>query len=226
MKNQLEWLMCDARRILKRSIGIVLGAIMLCPVWGYGRTSASGIVPETYHADIMELSLEQNLLGPEIPKKQIPVIEAYQKEVALGLKKQGYDVELMRDRQIVVVTVPVAKLFNPGSKSLDKNAGMILGKVADLMLIPDKYKILIVAHSDDTGSQEYLNDLTGARANAVTDWLVARKVTADNIVPYGLGADEPRTDNSSRAGREANRRIEMYLVPGPKMIIDAKSGRL
>ena len=207
-----------------------LSALSVAMLWpqcaAYGRDPDSPADAATYHADILEMSLAQNLLDPEIPRKQITAIETYQKNVALRLKKLGYDVELMRDRQVVVVTVPAAKLFSSGSHVLSKNVGTVLGKLADLMLTPDKYKILVVAHSDDTGSEEYLNNLTAARANALTDWLVASQVPADNIVPYGLGSEEPRSDNSSRAGREANRRIELYLVPGPTMIAQAKSGKL
>ncbi len=179
-----------------------------------------------YHAEILDNSLVQNLQGPEIPKKQVPVIEAYQKNVALALKKRGYDVELMRDRQIVVVTIQASALFNAGETNLSPDAGTKLSGVAEYLKVPDKYKILVVAHSDDTGSETFLHQITDRRSDAVADWLVAHQVPSNNIVPYGLGADEPRKDNSSRAGRDANRRVEIYMVPGPSMISLAKSGKL
>lgn len=206
-------------------------ALLACCAIGYpmsvdARVSDKNFDYAAYHAEILENSLVQNLQGPEIPKKQIPVIEAYQKNVALALKKRGYDVELMRDRQIVVVTIQASALFNAGETQLRSDAGAMLSGVAGYLKEPDKYKILVVAHSDDTGSEAFLHQVTDRRSDAVADWLVANQVSSDNIVPYGLGADEPRKDNSSRAGRDANRRIEIYLVPGPSMISLAKSGKL
>lgn len=227
MKSLSEWLMRDRCRnpYILRMVMLVM-VIISCHGAMTGRGRDKNSVPDTYHADIQEFSLADNLLGPEIPRKQIAPVEAYQKHVALNLKKQGVDVELMRDRQIVVATIPAVDLFGTGGSHLNKNADRLLERLAVLMRTPDKYKILVVAHSDNTGSEEYLNALTGARANAVAEWLVAHHVTADNVVPYGLGADEPRMDNSSRSGRDANRRVELYLVPGPVMIAMAKGGKL
>jgi flagellar motor protein MotB len=58
------------------------------------------------------------------------------------------------------------------------------------------------------------------------DWFEAHSVATDGIVPYGIGMDENIADNNSRASRAANRRIEIYFIPGPVMLEWAKAGKL
>ena len=69
--------------------------------------------------DIYDLSLDDNLETPEIDNaKQSQKVQDYQYDVAVSLKKQNYDVELMRDNEVIVVTLPAGQLFAPDRKSV------------------------------------------------------------------------------------------------------------
>ena len=45
-----------------------------------------------------------------------------------------------------------------------------------------------------------------------------------NVIPYGIGFDEPLFDNHSIVNRSRNRRIEIYIIPTQQLIDMAKKG--
>lgn len=70
--------------------------------------------------------------------------------------------------------------------------------------------ILIAGHTDHTGTMEYNQQLSDARANAVREYLVANYgVNADRLVAKGYGKSQPVANNDSKEGRYQNRRVEI-----------------
>lgn len=181
---------------------------------------------QKYHEDIVELSMEENLAHPEVPKKAVEPIKTRQLSMARHLKSKGMKVETARDGLAVVVTIGTDALFQPNDTLLTRQAGKQLDMLAHYLKTPDFYKLLIVVHSDNTGSEEYLNSLTTFRADILSEALTARGALAESLVTYGFGTDEPLLPNSNRANRAANRRAEFYFVPGPEMISAARSNKL
>ena len=88
---------------------------------------------------------------------------------------------------------------------------------------PGFYKMLLVMHSDNTGSSEYTLNLTRKRVNNIFDWF-DENGSVDYVVPYALGENDPVVDNNSVENRKRNRRLEIYLVPEKTMIQQAKKG--
>ena len=88
-----------------------------------------------------------------------------------------------------------------------------------------KWKMLLVMHTDNTGSEAYLRTLSRARVDAVYAWFDASG-DADNVVPYALGPDEPLKPNNSIDNRRVNRRLEIYLVPSSTMVAQAQRGKV
>jgi outer membrane protein OmpA-like peptidoglycan-associated protein len=94
-----------------------------------------------------------------------------------------------------------AKLTADSTASLDE-AVEILKRHSDL-------KVEIAGHTDSTGTDEYNLGLSGRRARAVVDYLVAHGANAANITAKGYGESEPVADNATDTGRAANRRVEL-----------------
>ncbi|MDE6490351.1 MAG: OmpA family protein [Muribaculaceae bacterium] len=207
--------------------GFVAFVIAVAIAWtpGWARKEY-GSVPDGYHDQILEMALEENIATPEIHRKYEPAIVSYQKSVAIGLKQQGIGVETMRDGLVVVATLHASEMFAPNDTLLLPGAGIKLRHFTGMLTQPDLYKMIIAVHSDDTGSEEYVNALTEARAEAVYGWFEAKGLDVAAVVPYGLGADDPLKANNSRANRDTNRRVEIYLVPGPVMLELVKAGKL
>ncbi|MBR6283967.1 MAG: OmpA family protein [Muribaculaceae bacterium] len=176
--------------------------------------------------DIYDLSLDDNLELPEINNdKQADRVQEYQYKVAVELKKASYDVELMRDDEVIVVTIPASRLFAANDTVLTDVGAKLLAPLTRYLKNPGFYKMLLVMHSDNTGSDKYTLNLTRQRVNAVYDWF-DEKSSVDFVVPYALGDTDPITDNNSMDSRKRNRRLDIYLVPEEVMINQAKKGKI
>lgn len=70
-------------------------------------------------------------------------------------------------------------------------------------------KLLLVGHTDDTGSSRLNADLSERRARAVAEYLERRGILRDQIYYQGAGEVYPIADNNTDAGRAQNRRVEI-----------------
>lgn len=172
-----------------------------------------------YHEEIVDFSIDDNLQTPQVPSKLLAQAQNEMLKLKNRFDTSGLTTDLTeRDGLVLMVTVPCSDLFIPNDTMLASFADTKLKHFVAPMRTPDRYKMLIIVHSDDTGSDDYLNNLTRARADAVRQWFADEGLEVEGIVPYGLGYDEPLNTESSRKARAANRRVEFYFVPGPIMI--------
>ena len=176
--------------------------------------------------DIYEMSLDENLVKPEIKNdKQADKIQDFQYEMAVAFKQSNYDVEIMRDNEVIVITIPASLLFEPNDTVLSKLGETQLEPFLRMLKNPGFYKMLLVMHSDNTGSEAYTLNLTRQRVNNIFDWF-DENGSVDYVVPYALGETDPIVENDSVENRKRNRRLEIYLVPEKTMIQQAKKGRI
>lgn len=174
--------------------------------------------------DIYDLSLDENLVLPEIKNvKQADKIQDFQLDMAVAFKKSNYDVEIMRDDEVIVITIPASQLFDANDTVLNQIGEERLKPFLRMIKNPGFYKMLLVMHSDNTGSESYTLNLTRQRVNAIFDWF-DENGSVDYVVPYALGDTDPVVDNNSVENRKRNRRLEIYLVPEKTMIQQAKKG--
>lgn len=173
---------------------------------------------EKYHEEIAEMSIDANIASPEVPKKLTEAVKAKMTDLCARLKKSGFDADTdERGGLVVALTIPVADLFIPNDTIVAPHGVKPLMALSRHLKVPDYYKVLVAVHSDDTGSEEYLNQLTTSRADAIVNWFETQGVKTEGIIPYGMGFDEPFSVEPSRAARALNRRVEIYFVPGPEM---------
>ncbi len=176
--------------------------------------------------DIYEMSLDENLETPEIRNdKQAAKIQEFQYDIAVAFSLSNYDVEVMRDGEVIVITIPASQLFGPNDTVVTKVGQELLKPFLRMIKNPGFYKMLLVMHSDNTGSQVYTLNLTRQRVNAIYDWF-DENGSVDYVVPYALGDTEPLVDNNSFENRKTNRRLEIYLVPEKTMLQQAKKGNI
>ena len=176
--------------------------------------------------DIYELSLDENLITPEIKNdKQADKVQAFQYEMAVAFKRSNYDVEIMRDDEVIVITIPASQLFDPNDTVVNSLGDAQLKPFLRMLKNPGFYKMLLVMHSDNTGSPEYTLNLTRQRVNAIFDWF-EENGSVDYVVPYALGDTDPIVDNNSVESRKRNRRLEIYLMPEKTLLQQAKKGNI
>ena len=84
------------------------------------------------------------------------------------------------------------------------------------------YVIQIQGYTDKTGPKEYNLQLSQKRANAVIRYLTTNgKVPLVRIYSMGYGESDPAASNSTRKGREQNRRVDLTVMV-PQMPTNAQ----
>jgi outer membrane protein OmpA-like peptidoglycan-associated protein len=73
--------------------------------------------------------------------------------------------------------------------------------------------VIIVGHSDNTGSEDYNVWLSNRRAQRVAEMLRQETAEAFEVQADGRGAVEPRAANDTDEGRAQNRRVEIQFEP-------------
>ena len=77
----------------------------------------------------------------------------------------------------------------------------------------DKTVVEVAGHTDSTGSEQYNQSLSERRAATVAQYLEAKGVATQRILTVGMGESRPVADNGTPEGRQANRRVEITMVP-------------
>ena len=174
------------------------------------------------------------LINSVDPGKQVDMVRTFQEREASNVllknktltEANGCTVDAVRNREVLVVTIPAGKLFGPNQTELREQAGKFLEPFKRYLKEPDMYRVLLVMHTDNTGSEAYREDLTVDRAEAVAEWFEASGADTTYLFPFAMSDDIPLVPNDSFENRDKNRRLEIYLVPGEKMIEAAKKGRI
>ena len=108
--------------------------------------------------------------------------------------------------------IPSDVSFDSGRSTIKGNFGPILNQFASSLNQNPASTVSIIGHTDNTGSDAINNPLSVERANATRDYLVSRGVAGTRIGTDGHGSREPIADNSTQAGRDKNRRVEIYVA--------------
>jgi len=103
--------------------------------------------------------------------------------------------------------------FDFDSASLKPAFTPTLNKVADVLQRYPKTVIHVVGHTDSVGSESYNQRLSERRAQSVADYLASHGVERSRLTATGRGELEPRATNETEAGRQLNRRVELFVKP-------------
>lgn len=126
---------------------------------------------------------------------------------------EGATVDADGCSEVVVITLEGVN-FALDSAELVGESREILDRVAARLTAVPTVAIEIQGHTDSQGSEQYNQDLSARRANAVRDYLVEQGLPAERLQARGLGELVPVADNATAAGRATNRRVELHIVRG------------
>ncbi len=113
------------------------------------------------------------------------------------------------------INAAVAKqkiVFAPSSTDIEPAGMETIDAISELLRNCQTVKIEIGGHTDSQGREVMNQQLSQARADAVLNEIMTRRVLTSNLSAKGYGEAEPIADNKTEDGREANRRIEFRLV--------------
>ena len=122
----------------------------------------------------------------------------------------------------IVVKFDSGILFDFDSSNLRSNARANLAELAQSLQKYPGTEVLVVGHTDATGSDDYNMNLSYRRANAAAEYLQSQGITRSRIETAGRGETEPIASNDSESGRQENRRVEVAIFAGDDMQDEAR----
>ena len=102
-------------------------------------------------------------------------------------------------------------LFDTGSATLKPGAREKLARVAGILASHPDLKIEIEGHTDSVGGDDYNQHLSERRAESVRAYLVQQKIPSSAVGAEGFGESRPVASNTTPAGRQQNRRVELVV---------------
>ena len=119
------------------------------------------------------------------------------------------------DRGMVLTLGDV--LFSTGRADLKAGSVANLDRLVSFLgQAPDR-TVRIEGHTDNRGGQSMNQALSQKRADSVSLYLTGRGVASNRVTSIGEGYNSPVADNSTDAGRQANRRVEVIIQDPPQL---------
>jgi len=134
-------------------------------------------------------------------------------EAALREQTEGTGIEVQRVGDQIALNMPSGITFDVNSASIKSDFYGPLDEVGTTLLEYPKTAIDVVGHASSDGDDAYNQSLSERRASSVSSYLVNSGVQSVRLNAFGLGETQPIADNSTQAGRAANRRVEILLTP-------------
>lgn len=142
-------------------------------------------------------------------------IGAYMDEQERKLRRQteGTDIDVIRDGDQLLLNMPSGVTFATNSFTIQPQFQRTLDQVASTLAEYDQTYIDVLGHTDSTGNDSINEPLSRNRAQSVASYLASRGVLQARIGTQGFSDDRPIADNDTIEGRQANRRVEIKIVP-------------
>jgi outer membrane protein OmpA-like peptidoglycan-associated protein len=113
------------------------------------------------------------------------------------------------DRGMVLTLGDV--LFDTGRATLKPGAMRSIDRLATFLSEHPERRVRIEGYTDSVGRDDYNQQLSEQRADAVRQALLQRNVRGERIETRGLGESDPVASNDTAAGRQQNRRVEVLF---------------
>lgn len=157
----------------------------------------------------------EKILGAGIGAVAGAGVGYYMDEQERKLRQQtaGTGINVIRDGDNLVLDMPSEITFGVDSANIDPSFRSTLDQVASTLIQYEKTYVDVLGHTDSTGSDAYNQALSERRASSVADYLSSRGVQSARLATRGYGESQPKASNLDAAGRSANRRVEIRLVP-------------
>jgi len=102
--------------------------------------------------------------------------------------------------------------FDFDSAQVRGDAAVILDEAVEILQRNPERQVVIEGHTDWTGPEEYNQQLSENRAEAVKSYMVENGVEEERLSVVGYGETQPVAPNDTRDGRARNRRVEMKVL--------------
>jgi len=99
--------------------------------------------------------------------------------------------------------------FKPNSAMLTNASYSTLDDIVKLLRQTPSAKLEVQGHTDNRGKAAKNLNLSQKRAESVVDYFIKKGIEPSRLRAIGYGSERPIADNKTKAGRDANRRVEL-----------------
>ncbi|MCK7609393.1 OmpA family protein [Acinetobacter portensis] len=181
----------------KAAIGAVVGALA-----GYGVSKGN--------ANTSSQNNRAAAIGAVLGGVGGAYLDNKEKKLRAATAGSGIDVSRNPDGSVGLI-MPGNITFDTNKSAIKPNFYSTLNKVAQVLAEDNKSAILVTGYTDNTGNDSINIPLSQDRAQAVASYISSQGVSTTRINAQGQGAANPIADNSTPAGREQNRRVEISV---------------
>lgn len=134
-------------------------------------------------------------------------------EAALKDSLRDTPVKISREGENLNINLPGGVTFASDSATISQGFYSSLNEIAGVLVQYPESKILVNGYTDSTGGDAHNQALSERRANSVANYLAAQGVSRNRIIATGYGKSNPIATNSTETGKQANRRVEVKIIP-------------
>ena len=157
------------------------------------------------------------LIGKKMEKQKKELETTLPSDISVSAIEGGVALKVVFDSDV---------LFAANSSALKGSSSNVLNSlVASLNENPDS-DIRIVGYTDNTGKEEYNQILSAKRAKSICGRMKEQGISEQRMKYEGKGSQNPIAGNDTTENRAKNRRIEVLILAGEKMIQSAQQGIL
>ncbi|MFD2673440.1 flagellar motor protein MotB [Marinicrinis sediminis] len=152
-------------------------------------------------------------------EKEQQELETLKKQLDQYIAQNGLTSQLgtKLNQSSLMITIRDNAVFPSGSASVKSEAEKVAKAIGQMLEGYPEYKVLVAGHTDNVpiSTEEFPSnwDLSSKRAlNFMKIILGNTSLDPKNFSPIGYGEYHPIADNSTNAGRQQNRRVEVSIL--------------
>ncbi len=164
-------------------------------------------IGEARSGKVSDLEAEKLAIKAQKDKLEASKNEAMDKLNAL----QSQMIQVTKDARGIILSMSDI-LFDVGRATLKTDLMTSLAKIAGILSVYQQFDVSIEGNTDNTGSEEFNMTLSQQRAENVMNFLVEQGIAETRLTAKGLGMTMPIADNSTKEGRQKNRRVDLVIT--------------
>ena len=134
-------------------------------------------------------------------------------EAKLREELEGTGVSVTRIGDNITLNMSNNVKFSTNSADLNPAYFDVLTSVSKVLAEYEQTVVEVAGHTDSSGPESYNLTLSQKRAGSVAKYMETQGVINERLLTIGLGESMPIADNSQSSGMQANRRVEITMVP-------------
>ncbi len=166
------------------------------------------------------------IIGAAVGGAAGAAIGRYMDKQAEELQRELANAKVERVGEGIKITFDSGILFDTNSDQLSYTAQ---NNIAELSKTLNKYKdtsVMVEGHTDARGSEAFNQNLSERRASSVYRQISTNGVAATRVNTQGFGESMPVASNSTAAGMQKNRRVEVAIFANEKLKKAAENGQI